>query len=53
MMILFFSKDDTVFAVQTKTELSGERLARLKWLFGNADYLDTLSVEGDFIGPRR
>ncbi|MBE5033621.1 phosphoribosylformylglycinamidine synthase [Gallalistipes aquisgranensis] len=52
-MILFFSKDDTVFAVQTKTELSGERLARLKWLFGNADYLDTLSVEGDFIGPRR
>ena len=52
-MILFFKKDDTVYAVQATTEFSAEEISRLQWLFGGAEHLGTESLEGIFIGPRR
>ena len=38
-MILFFKKDDTVYAVQATTEFSAEEISRLQWLFGGAEHL--------------
>jgi phosphoribosylformylglycinamidine synthase len=52
-MILFFKKDDTVYAVQATTEFSAEEISRLQWLFGGAEHLGAESLEGIFIGPRR
>ena len=52
-MILFFKKENTVYAVQTTAEFSQEEIARLQWLFGGADRIETDCLEGTFIGPRR
>ena len=52
-MILFFKNDNVVYAVELKHELSNEDITKLKWLFGNAEKLETPSVQGLFIGPRR
>ena len=52
-MILFFKKDNTIFAVQTTVQFSEEELSRLQWLLGGADHIDTESISGIFIGPRR
>jgi len=51
-MILFFQKNTTVFAVQSATQ-SQENISKLEWLFGNATQIDSDSLEGFFIGPRR
>ena len=51
-MILFFQKEDTFFAVQTETQAQ-ENLAKLEWLFGNAQQVLKENIAGDFIGPRR
>jgi len=53
-MIQFF-KDQAknVFAVQSDHSLSGEEIRKLQWLFSGATLLETESVEGYFIGPRR
>lgn len=52
-MILFFKKDNTVFAVETTVQFSEEELSRLQWLLGGASHIDTESISGIFIGPRR
>lgn len=52
-MILFFKKDNTVFAVETTVQFSQEELSRLQWLLGGASHIDTESISGIFIGPRR
>ncbi|HJB85498.1 MAG TPA: phosphoribosylformylglycinamidine synthase [Candidatus Alistipes merdigallinarum] len=52
-MILFFKKDNTVFAVETTVPFSEEELSRLQWLLGGADRIDSESISGIFIGPRR
>lgn len=51
-MILFFQRNTTVFAVQTK-ELSQENIQKLVWLFGNASQIDASNLEGYFVGPRK
>ena len=50
-MILFFKKDDIVYAVQAEAELSAEEIARLEWLFGGADRIEEETLTGIFIGP--
>lgn len=53
-MISFFqtpSKD--IIAVQTNAPLSGESIQRLEWAFSGAVLLETETVSGFFIGPRR
>ena len=53
-MILFFERDLTVtYAVEVSQRLSKEDLDRLRWLFGNARFLDADSLSGNFIGPRK
>lgn len=52
-MILFFKKDDVVYAVQAEAELSAEEIARLEWLFGGAGRIESETLTGIFIGPRR
>ncbi|MFH6605119.1 phosphoribosylformylglycinamidine synthase [Maribacter algicola] len=52
-MIHFFGDAGTsVYAVQTKQELSQENTAKLMWLFGNRPKINTASIDAFFIGPR-
>ncbi|MEN8765262.1 MAG: phosphoribosylformylglycinamidine synthase [Wenyingzhuangia sp.] len=51
-MILFFQKKSTFFAVQTSVQ-SAVNIKKLEWLFGNATQIDTKTLDGFFIGPRR
>ncbi|MCF6212827.1 MAG: phosphoribosylformylglycinamidine synthase [Flavobacteriaceae bacterium] len=50
-MILFFNKQNGYFAVKS-TPQSPENTAKLSWLFGDAEYLETDALSGTFIGPR-
>ena len=52
-MIHFFKKQkDTYFAVDVPGSLSTEAIEKLKWLFGDAEKLESETLEGFFIGPR-
>ena len=53
MMILFFSKENTIYAVEAERPFPGEELGRLTWLFGGAELLPDRTLTGVFIGPRR
>lgn len=52
-MILFFKRDDIVYAVDARREFSKEEVERLEWLFGGAKRILTDKLDGTFIGPRR
>ncbi len=52
-MILFFKNANVVYATQTAGSLSEEDVKKLEWLYGNAVLLESSSVDGLFIGPRR
>ncbi len=53
-MISFFQPDNQrVIAVDSKSELSGETISKLTWLFGDAERIEKDTVKGHFIGPRR
>ena len=52
-MINFFkNKAETIYAVQSETELSSQSIEKLCWLFGEATFLNTSSIEGNFVGAR-
>jgi len=53
-MILFFRADQgPVLAVKICKQLQTRETDALKWLFGNAEMIDSKSVQGIFIGPRK
>lgn len=53
-MVLFFRGTDArIYAVQAETALSQTDIQKLQWLFGQAQFIDSQSVDGRFIGPRR
>jgi len=53
-MILFFqSAQDKLFALETKTEIDSQTTEKLTWLFEGAQKLDSQTVEGTFVGPRK
>lgn len=53
-MIHFFqSSDQHIYAVQSTSKFDDEVINKLIWLFGEAKPLNTSTVEGTFIGPRR
>ena len=52
-MISFFKGAHQIFAVATKETISKENTEKLQWLFGNASLLNTQTVEGTFVGPRK
>ena len=52
-MISFFeSKDQSIFAVQSKKSLSEKEIKKLEWLFGDATLLTNSELNKDLIGPR-
>ena len=52
-MILFYQTSQEIYAIGVHKTLSGEDLDKLYWLFGKANRLDTLVLDGFFIGPRK
>jgi phosphoribosylformylglycinamidine synthase len=51
--MIFFFENNSVYAVQSQSELSTEDIDKLVWLFNGASYLRNEELEGRFIGPRR
>jgi phosphoribosylformylglycinamidine synthase len=52
-MILFYQNSQEIYAIGVSRVLSGEDLDKLYWLFGKANRLETLVLDGFFIGPRK
>jgi phosphoribosylformylglycinamidine synthase len=52
-MILFYQNSEEVYAVGVNQPLPGEDLEKLHWLFGKANRLETLVLDGFFVGPRK
>lgn len=53
-MITFFRKGDySVIAVESDHRFNADECRKLQWLFSESHPLDTESVSGTFIGPRR
>ncbi len=52
-MVLFFAKDDKVYAVDSTVEPDCEAVAKLEWLFSGAKRVEADRIDGRFIGPRR
>ena len=52
-MIFFFgNQSNTVFAVQTQSEISSENIQKLNWLFGETQQIDSKTISQNFVGPR-
>ena len=52
-MIHFFgNQTNTVFAVQTQSEISAENISKLNWLFGNTHKIEKSVLADFFVGPR-
>ena len=53
-MISFFkTPSNSIIAVETGKTFTPETLRKLKWLFGEAELLDTDIIEKQYVGPRR
>ena len=52
-MILFFNGKSNLIAVDTQKELLSPEIEKLKWLFGEADFMPVETVNGIFTGPRK
>ena len=52
-MISFFKGANQVFAVATKEIISQENCEKLIWLFGDAEQINSETVNGTFTGPRK
>ena len=54
-MILFFQTPtkQQIYAVHSAAELTESDVKKLEWLFGEAVLLNELSIDGNFVGPRR
>ena len=52
-MIFFFgNQSNTVFAVQSQSEISTENIQKLNWLFGETQQINNKKISENFIGPR-
>jgi phosphoribosylformylglycinamidine synthase len=53
-MILFFQEGESrIYAVQSRSDLNQQNIHKLKWLFGEARFLNQSELKGFFIGPRK
>jgi phosphoribosylformylglycinamidine synthase len=52
MIVFFQNKELLTFVVSTDVPFSEGDVAKLCWLFGDAEYINTESLSGSFIGPR-
>ncbi|MDR1755641.1 MAG: phosphoribosylformylglycinamidine synthase [Culturomica sp.] len=53
MVIIFYRKDDTVYAVQYRNSENSRDAEKLEWLFGEAARLREERLDGLYVGPRR
>ncbi len=52
-MIFFFgNQSNTVFAVQSQSEISTENIQKLNWLFGETQQINHKTISENFVGPR-
>jgi phosphoribosylformylglycinamidine synthase len=52
-MISFFgNQNNTIFAVQTQSQISAQDISKLNWLFGNSSQIEKSLIEDFFVGPR-
>ena len=53
-MISFFkTPSQSIIAVESESAFSTETLRKLTWLFGDAEQIDSETIEKTYIGPRR
>ncbi|WP_019039225.1 phosphoribosylformylglycinamidine synthase [Psychroflexus tropicus] len=53
-MILFFKAKSThYFAVSIDKRPDYETIKKLKWVFGDAQFIDEKEIDGQFVGPRQ
>jgi len=53
-MIIFFKAESTHrFAVSIDKRPDYETIKKLKWVFGDAQFVDEKHLEGQYIGPRQ
>ena len=53
-MIQFFrTPAQHLYAVQSSHPIAADDVRKLEWLFGEAKLLETETVEGNYVGPRR
>ncbi len=52
-MVLFFRSSKAFLAVKSNKNLNKSEIEKLKWLFGDAHFIDAHIIEGTFIGPRK
>ena len=53
-MISFFKKSHKFFFVVEHTKiLQKSDTNKLKWLFDNSELINSKSIKGDFIGPKK
>jgi phosphoribosylformylglycinamidine synthase len=52
-MIFFFKSAASFYAVHAVAHLDSITIEKLCWLFGDAGFISTSELEGEFIGPRR
>ena len=53
MVIFFKGKKNNRFAVGARTIFSSEDIKKLKWLFGDSEYVDKKTLDGFYTGPRK
>ncbi len=53
MVIVFYWKNDTVYAVQYRGSEDSRDVEKLEWLFGEATRLREERLDGFYVGPRR
>ncbi len=54
MTISFFrSQSGNIIALQSTQQLNEEARKALSWLFGSAEYIDSATLEGYYVGPRK
>ena len=53
-MIFFFqTQNKSVIATEVDHQLNNDDVKKLSWLYGDADMLDALTLDGYYVGPRR
>ena len=53
-MISFFkTPSQSIIAVESNSTLAPDTLRKLNWLFGDAELIDSETIDKAFIGPRR
>lgn len=52
MIHFFLAENAHYYCVQSENRPDYETIKKLKWLFGNASFIDEKTMEGRFIGPR-